>query len=1202
MSSIPDQRGGMNHGDSSLGLGSCETKNLSQHVVQEVDKQLYKDITADNSSSGVDSYVHHSIKPSIPHSESTMTLNCKYTKIGMSPCSLMGSSQSSLPSTESENDSNNVSSNSSCEQHDRDKSRQEMMQTVQEMKKRLLLKGRSQKPSTADALNYALRCVKQVQANGDYYQQLWRDEQMHRTNVPTYCIEELQTVLSEHTLKNTDSFVVLFSLISGRIVYISEQAPYVLNCKKKLLESCRLVELLDAQDISVFYSHTSQANLPPWNVSSDTVTSHLQHAQVKPFFCRIKGGKEHKNEIQFYPFRLTPYLLNVHDVGIGETQPCCLALAERIHSGYEAPRIPLDKRIFTTTHTPGCIFLEVDERAVPLLGYLPQDLIGSSILSYLHPEDRQLMIPVHRKVLKYAGQPPFEHSPLRFCAQNGDYVMLDTSWTSFVNPWSRKVAFIIGRHRVRMGPVNEDVFSTRNHMDMNCSDTEVRELQGLIYKLLLQPVHNNGSSGYGSMGSNGSHEQYHMASSSDSNGNCGDEMSKETMTLQQICASVNKVKNQGQQVYIESRSKMRVRRDVRPGAQKSGFSTFPQSSRKPEVKGHLMTTSRCLRSERCIPSYQQINCIDGIMRYLESCSSLAMKRKFESSSSIASSSTEEEKPCPEMQSSAEVTATEDPAVGIEQGEPRPANPLATAVTSEEFKKVGLTKEVLSAHTQKEEQNYVDQFRQKILQSCYGCRMRNGGENRTVLREQGDFYKRLAGTSWRKSRYCKHRHKRQKPLDSSESNQSQPNHCTDFRKSSSNQTAWSIPQSSQVCSSSMAFQAPLMFPFQPAYSVPAFPSSVPLGADCPIPLTNLGASAQADVPCNSQTVPGFSAPCMTPVVAVFLPNYPVYPQMNSALPQTIISEQCQSSFSVMSETQLSMPQPEAVNPPESLCRSFSPFSDTGQQQEEMPEEQTALFSSSRSSSPLQLNLLQEELPQFQDHPSRRDSETSENLKCEEGDDAEGLSNRDNQSNPSDLLDLLLQEDSQSGTGSAESGSGSAESSSLVFSCSGSGSIGTLASGTGSSKYFASIDSSDNSRKGRIRQDTMESKVLKTCVADSMWTMIEHTPEAVMMTYQVPSRNREIVLKQDLEKLLAMRNAQPRFTALQKEELAEVHPWIRNLSLPPEIDNQGCLFCEFDGTFPQFTECPETEDTSVVDPKEQREQLSTPDTLKHKDAST
>lgn len=123
----------------------------------------------------------------------------------------------------------------------------------------------------------------------------------------------------------------------------------------------------------------------------------------------------------------------------------------------------------------------VSLRAVPLLGYLPQDLIGTPILLHLHPNDRPIMLGIHRKsestalsqlndcvllqktspsstsclviclsiVLQYAGQ-PFDHSSVRFCARNGEYITLDTSWSSFVNPWSRKVSFVIGRHKVRM--------------------------------------------------------------------------------------------------------------------------------------------------------------------------------------------------------------------------------------------------------------------------------------------------------------------------------------------------------------------------------------------------------------------------------------------------------------------------------------------------------------------------------------------------------------------------------------------------------------------------------------------------------------------------------------------------------------------------------------------------------------------------------
>lgn len=49
--------------------------------------------------------------------------------------------------------------------------------------------------------------------------------------------------------------------------------------------------------------------------------------------------------------------------------------------------------------------------------------------------------------------------------------------------------------------------------------------------------------------------------------------------------------------------------------------------------------------------------------------------------------------------------------------PTPVRPAPSPAT-EERRFIGLTKEVLSAHTQKEEQEYVDRFRHRILQSPY----------------------------------------------------------------------------------------------------------------------------------------------------------------------------------------------------------------------------------------------------------------------------------------------------------------------------------------------------------------------------------------------------------------------------------------------------------------------------------------------------
>jgi hypothetical protein len=51
-----------------------------------------------------------------------------------------------------------------------------------------------------------------------------------------------------------------------------------------------------------------------------------------------------------------------------------------------------------------------------------------------------------------------------------------------------------------------------------------------------------------------------------------------------------------------------------------------------------------------------------------------------------------------------------------------------------------------------------------------------------------------------------------------------------------------------------------------------------------------------------------------------------------------------------------------------------------------------------------------------------------------------------------------------------------------------------------------------------------------------------------------RAKEIVLKEDLEKLESMRQHQPQFSHGQKKELAEVHSWIQSHTIPQEIHIQ------------------------------------------------
>ncbi|XP_030319741.1 period circadian protein homolog 3 isoform X2 [Calypte anna] len=1090
-------------------------------------------------------------------------------------------------------------------------SHRDLMMMIQEMKRCLPEEKRSSsKPSTISALNYALQCVQQVQANNDFFQAL-NDRRVFQTDVVTYTIEELVAVASEHTPKNTDTFVAVFSLLSGRIVHISEQAASILNCKKKVLDSSRFVELLVPQDVSVFYTHTDQSHLPLWTMESHTASLY-ECAQVKSFFCRIRGGKDQEQEMHCYPFRITPYLVHVCTSVHVDAESCCFALAEKIHSGYEAPRIPMDKRIFTTTHTPGCVFLEIDDRAVPLLGYLPQDLIGTSILMYLHPEDRPLMVAVHRKILKFAGQPPFEHLPIRFCTQNGDYVVLDTSWSSFVNPWSRKIVFIIGRHKVRTGPLNEDVFAARSK-EMSSVEKEIRELQGQIYKLLLQPVHSNVSSGYGSLGSNGSYEHYiSIASSSDSNGNCAEEI-QEPLTLQQVCADVNRIKNLGQQLYIASRSKAQngnkeaVSSQVLSG-KRHPPSCFLQTLRSDSTEEPLSAFYDDSKKSQRVPSYQQINCVDSIIRYLESCSIPALKRKCKSSAHISSSSSSSEDDKQSQQSQqevkalevhpqtpvsagweemlkertaagmvgvpladltlskkapsvvsvtsqcsysstivhvphpeSEVTIMEDAAAGSEQVELPPGNAQSLTLVPEYLKPVGLTKETLSAHTQKEEQKYVDKFRQRILLSPFRTYLQlESRSNSGHSHGQGDSpSKQMSPGSCKKGKRGKC--KRQKPQrqSSGSCSSSKNRNSLPCEKRTVQQESFS-PSEVSCLSSSMNVLNPMGLPVCPD-PLPAFPT---FSAEEDLAFHSLKPESlsPSQLCCAAQPCPALYPPNIGTFMAVFFQSFPMCAQM----PQYVYTP---SSYPCVPPP---APSPRALH---CVDQPF-PASSTPslEDQQESQHDGALLLSSSGSSSPLQLNLLQEELPKEMEL-SFTDVKAHAEATC--GNDPEDSGNSDSHCASSEFMDRSLSEYSQSGTASTATGSPSALSSSLDSGCKTTSGCGT---GSGkSSTYFASSDSSEASKEEKTQEEEEKGPVHKS-KHESARVMMDHTPEQVLMTYQMPNRIKEEVLKGDLEKLTVMQKQQPWFTDGQKKELAEVHPWIRTQTVPLEISTQGCVTCD------------------------------------------
>uniref|UniRef100_A0A665T7Q3 Period circadian protein homolog 2 n=1 Tax=Echeneis naucrates TaxID=173247 RepID=A0A665T7Q3_ECHNA len=1080
-----------------------------------------------------------------------------------SPSPPSSSNAFSLLSSEHDNPS---TSGCSSQESAKAKTQKEVIKTLKELKLHLPPEKRhNNKSSTLNTLKYALRCVKQVEANEEYYQLLMiNDSQPSGLDVSSYTIEEIDSITSEYTLKNNDIFAVAVSLITGRIVYISDQAASILNCKREVFKNTKFVEFLTPQDVSVFYSFTTPYRLPSWSMCTGAESSPSDCMQEKSFFCRISGGKEREGNLEYYPFRMTPYLMKVQDTEHAEDQFCCLLLAERVHSGYDAPRIPTDKRVFTTTHTPNCVFQDVDERAVPLLGYLPQDLIGTPVLLHLHPNDRPIMLAIHKKILQFAGQ-PFDHSSIRFCARNGEYIILDTSWSSFVNPWSRKVSFVIGRHKVRMGPVNEDVFSApaSSGGKLKTMDSDIQEITEQIHRLLLQPVHNSGCNGYGSLSSND--HLLGMSSSSE---------------------SLNKTKFQYEEQEEDVSSKVRPVSNTkyRPGHtgtgkcdNMNGLSDFSylESYNIPITMKRKCHSSSNTTSSNSDEDKQKATAVVGTSL------PLPVPNKPESVVSITSqcsySSTivhvGDKKPQPESEIIEDVQGTGET---VESSQNPGVPPCAVSPPSHEeresYKKLGLTKQVLAAHTQKEEQAFLYRFRElrgvstlKANCSQYLERQKDQIATAPIARaKQGG--PGAEHNTRRSTRIKKTKTKRAKQTESSDSTVSQHRQQQlrpPLLNHGLNPTSWSFSDTSQST-------FPMAYPtVMPGYPLQVYPGASSVTTRRDTTLAGFGDNQGAQAPsCPPAMHPAqYTAPIVTPVVALVLPNYMYSPMAPGPPPPQPFNSQNHFAHQA-GYTSPPMETPKA--PAEGQSRASTPQSGAGGGQTSPP-----LFHS-RCSSPL--NLLELELSvDKQDNTVLVSAGQGTNVsEREKATSSRGDGNNsDANSSSSDLFDIILHEDSCSGTGSATSESMGSGSNGCGTSASGTSNSGTSKSRTmrsgsnNSSKYFGSIDSSQNSQKvedhlrsseGRLMEMDQNDHFIKYVQQDPLWLLTANTDDKVMMTYQLPSRDFQRVLREDREKLRLLQKGQPRFSEEQTKELAEVHPWIKKGCLPKAMDIKVCLWCD------------------------------------------
>ncbi|KAM3870306.1 aryl hydrocarbon receptor nuclear translocator-like protein 2 isoform 2-T2 [Diretmus argenteus] len=292
--------------------------------------------------------------------------------------------------------------------------------------------------------------------------------------------------LKHLVLKAADGFLFVVGCDRGKIVFVSESVTKILNyCRAELIGQS-LFDYIHPKDMGKVKEQLSASELYPRERLIDAKTGLQVQADLpvgaarlcsgarRSFFCRMKYNKisvkveekefqastSKKKESQKYcTVHCTGYMRSWPTSQLGaegevdtdkdSTHFSCLVAMGRVHS-HAAPQVNGEVRVkpteFITRYAMDGKFTFVDQRATTVLGYLPQELLGTSCYEYFHQDDLPHLADRHRKVLR--SKEKIETNCYKFKTKYGSFVPLQSQWFSFVNPWTKEVEYIVSTNTV----------------------------------------------------------------------------------------------------------------------------------------------------------------------------------------------------------------------------------------------------------------------------------------------------------------------------------------------------------------------------------------------------------------------------------------------------------------------------------------------------------------------------------------------------------------------------------------------------------------------------------------------------------------------------------------------------------------------------------------------------------------------------------
>nr|XP_055136266.1 basic helix-loop-helix ARNT-like protein 2 isoform X5 [Symphalangus syndactylus] len=315
-------------------------------------------------------------------------------------------------------------------------------------------------------------------------------------------------------LKTAEGFLFVVGCERGKILFVSKSVSKILNYDQASLTGQSLFDFLHPKDVAKVKEQLSSFDISPREKLIDAKTGLQVHSNFhtgrtrvysgsrRSFFCRIKSCKisveEHgrlpnskkKEHRKFYTIHCTGYLRSWPPsiVGMEEERNSkkdnsnftCLVAIGRLQP-YTVPQnsgeINVKPTEFITRFAVNGKFVYVDQRATAILGYLPQELLGTSCYEYFHQDDHNNLTDKHKAVLQ--SKEKILTDSYKFRAKDGSFVTLKSQWFSFTNPWTKELEYIVSVNTLVFEPGEASFFPCSSQSSEESSRQSCMSVPGM---------------------------------------------------------------------------------------------------------------------------------------------------------------------------------------------------------------------------------------------------------------------------------------------------------------------------------------------------------------------------------------------------------------------------------------------------------------------------------------------------------------------------------------------------------------------------------------------------------------------------------------------------------------------------------------------------------------------------------------------------